>query len=169
MQSSADQIAQAIRERIRQIRTSYEEYKVQTEALAATRAQLEALNDLENIRGQLTPEFLNLKLQAQADVANTESSQLSAVVRYNTAMLDLNRATGTTLEMYQVKIALPVASQVAGVELKELQTLEPNAVPQPDSQPAAEPAKPQPEASQPKAESTSSNNNPPLSKLSRSF
>lgn len=168
MQNTADQIAQAIRERIRQIRTRYEEYKVQTEALAAARAQLEALDDLENIRGQLTPEFLNLKLQAQADVATAESAQLRAVVQYNTAMLDLNRATGTTLEMYQVKLALPVASRPAGVELQDVDTQTNPADSQPASQPAAPAAEPQSPPAPAAAPASASKNNAP-SKLSRLF
>lgn len=151
MQNTADQVAQAIRERIRQIRTSYELYLVQTQNLAATRNQLEALDDLENIRGQLTPEFLNLKLQAQADVANAESAQLAAVVQYNTAMLDLNRVTGTTLEMYQVKLALPVASQRAGEELllpssSTKPTPPPTTKPTPTEKPADKSQKPAPPA-----------------------
>ncbi|MBN1942393.1 MAG: TolC family protein, partial [Phycisphaerae bacterium] len=167
MQSVADQVAQAIRERIRQIQSRYEEYKVQTEALAATRAQLEALDDLENIRGQLTPEFLNLKLQAQADVASAESAQLQAVVEYNTAMLDLNRLTGTTLEMHQVKLALPVASRLAGEKLSDLQTAPSDAAP--TTQPTTNPAE-----SEPPAKSNTAPNSKPsrvgdIPKLSRSL
>jgi outer membrane protein TolC len=172
LQNAADQIAQAVRERIRQIRTQYEEYKVQTEALVATRNQLEALNDLENIRGQLTPEFLNLKLQAQADVANAESAQLQAIVQYNTAMLDLNRVTGTTLEMYQVKLALPVASRHAGEELLLPSSQTRPAEPQPATQPSDKPAdkaKPKSSAKPSKATTAKSNRVPALPKLSRSF
>lgn len=138
MQNTADQIAQAIRERIRQIQTRYEEYQVQCEALAASRAQLEALEDLENIRGQLTPEFLNLKLQAQAEVAQAESAKLRAMVLYNTAMLDLNRVTGTTLEMQRVKLALPAASAFSAEESEE--PAEEPAKPSPATQPATQPA-----------------------------
>jgi outer membrane protein len=115
LQNTADQVAQAIRERIRQIETQYEEYVVQTAALDAARSQVEALDALERLRGKLSPEFLNLKLNAQETVAQAESNQLQALVNYNTAMLDLARTTGAVLEMNQVELALPVAAQQHGL------------------------------------------------------
>lgn len=115
LQNTADLVAQSIRERIRQIQTQYEEYVVQSAALDAARAQVEALDALERLRGKLSPEFLNLKLNAQETVAQAESNQLQALVNYNTAMLDLARTTGAVLEMNQVELALPVAAQQHGL------------------------------------------------------
>ena len=117
MQNSADKIAQVVRERIRQVRSRYEEYRIQTKNLAASRAKLEALNDMEKIRGKLTPEFLDLKLSTQAQVAAAQQSVVRAIVRYNTGLLDLAQATGATLEMNQVKLALPLVTQSGRIPL----------------------------------------------------
>ncbi len=117
MQNSADKIAQVVRERIRQVRSRYEEYRIQTKNLAASRAKLKALNDMEKIRGKLTPEFLDLKLSTQAQVAAAQQSVIRAIVRYNTGLLDLAQATGATLEMNQVKLALPLVTQSGRIPL----------------------------------------------------
>lgn len=110
-QNTADQLAQTVRERIRQIRTRYEELQIQRVALDAASQQLEALENLQRIRASLTPEFLNLKLNAQASVAEARRNEIAALVNYNTAMLDLAQATGAVLEMNQVKLAMPVVAQ----------------------------------------------------------
>ncbi|MCD4823327.1 MAG: TolC family protein [Phycisphaerae bacterium] len=112
MQTTADTIAQGIRERIREIQARFEELKIQKEALEANKEQLAGLEALEKIRAQLTPEFLNLKLNAQASVAQSERAELAALVAYNVAMLDLSQATGTVMELNQVKLALPVVSKM---------------------------------------------------------
>ncbi|HDY65402.1 MAG TPA: hypothetical protein ENH84_04110, partial [Phycisphaerae bacterium] len=134
MQNVADAVDQAIRERIRQVYARHTEYLLQTEAMKAAKDQLEALEILEKIRAQLTPEFLDFKLNTQEEVALAERSQLDALVKYNTAILDLNRTTGSVLEMSNVKLALPVVSQPAGVEMF---------LPKPTTKPTSTPAGPE--------------------------
>lgn len=148
MQNTADVIAQQIKEQIRQIATSFEEYKVQGEALAASKDQLDGLEQLQRIRGRLTPEFLNLKLQTQRDVASAEQAQLAALVTYNVAMLDLAQTTGAVLEMNQVRLAMPVILQMPDVsdaaeEARPAATTRPGPAPvktqPPTTKPAAKP------------------------------
>ncbi|HUT01968.1 MAG TPA: TolC family protein [Phycisphaerae bacterium] len=107
MQNTADQLAVAVSERVRQIGTAYEEMAAQRAAVEAAAVQLQALEDTERIRAQLTPEFLRVKLQAQETLANSERAELQALVDYNNAMADLARATGTVLELRRIEIALP--------------------------------------------------------------
>ena len=107
MQNIADQIAVAVDERVRQIGTTYEETLAQRAAVEAAGVQLQALEDTERIRAQLTPEFLRVKLQAQETLANAERAELQAIVDYNNAMAELARTTGTTLELHRIEIALP--------------------------------------------------------------
>ena len=111
MQDSTDNLAEIIRNKIRQVSTQHEKYLVLVQATEASKKQLMALDNLEEIRGKLTPEFLNLKLQAQGEIAVAESNALDALVRYNVALLDIALATGSVLEMNQVKLALPIVSQ----------------------------------------------------------
>jgi len=110
MQNTADNIAVAVNERIRQIRTAYQELQAQRAAVRASQAQLQGLEDIEQIRGRLTPEFLSVKLQAQEALANAELAQLRAIIEYNAAQADLARATGTVLQMHRVQLALPAAA-----------------------------------------------------------
>ncbi len=107
MQNIADQIGVAVHERVRQIGTTYEETLAQRAAVEAARVQLQALEDTERIRAQLTPEFLRVKLQAQETLANAKRAELQATVDYNNAMVELARITGTILELHRIEIALP--------------------------------------------------------------
>ena len=110
LQNQADQIAQVVRERIREIETAYDEVLIQRAAVAAAEAQLQALEDTERIRGALTPEFLQVKLAAQDTLAGSHRALIASVASYNTAMVELNQVTGTVLKMYQVELAMPVAT-----------------------------------------------------------
>lgn len=107
MQNTADQVAVAVRERIRQIDTAYQEILAQRASVAASRTQLKALETTEEIRGRLSPEFLQVKLSAQESLALAQQNELRAIVSYNSAMADLSRATGSVLELRQVRLALP--------------------------------------------------------------
>ncbi len=107
MQNLADQIAQAVRERSREIGRSYREIQLTRELIEAKKAELQALMDLEEIRGRLTPEFLQLKLSTQNQLADAKSGELRAVQGYNTAVVGLAQVTGTILKTYSVDLALP--------------------------------------------------------------
>jgi outer membrane protein TolC len=109
MQNVADQVAVQVNTQVRQVRTSYQEVQAQRAAVAAGIVQLQALDDIERIRAQLTPEFLRTKLDAQATLATSQLALLQAIVNYNNAMANLARATGTTLELNRVRLALPAA------------------------------------------------------------
>ena len=99
------QVAQSVKERIRQIETTFEEMKAQKAAVAAAAIQLQALEDTEKIRGRLSPEFLQVKLDAQRTLAIAQRSELEALVNYNTAMVTLSQVTGTVLKQYGVELA----------------------------------------------------------------
>lgn len=107
MQNVADQLAVSVKERIRQVNTTFQEIKAQRASVEASKAQLFALEQTEQNRGRLTPEFLQVKLNAQEALANAQRSELRAVVAYNQALADLARITGCTLELHQVKLAMP--------------------------------------------------------------
>ncbi len=109
MQNTADQIAVAVSERVRQISTTYEEALAQRAAVEAALVQLQALEDTERIRARLTPEFLRVKLQAQETLANAQRAELQALVDYNNAMAELARTTGTILDRHRVSVELPRA------------------------------------------------------------
>ena len=107
LQSVTDDVAVSVAERIREVNTTADEIQAQQDALKAARTHLKALEDTE-IRRRLSPEYLNVKLNAQESVARAELAELQAIVSYNTALVELARNTGTVLEVNRVKIALPV-------------------------------------------------------------
>jgi outer membrane protein TolC len=114
LQNFSDQVALLVSERIRQVDNTYQQWQVQQAAAQAARAQLKALEDTEQIRGKLTPEFLMVKLQAQEDLARAEQAEQQAIVDYNIALAELAQATGTVLELYPVKSALPFVTGESG-------------------------------------------------------
>jgi outer membrane protein TolC len=103
----SDQVAVAVREAIRSAETNFEQIRVQQEAVEAARAYLTALEDTEQIRTQLTPEFLLVKLQAQEALADAARGEIRAAADYNIALVRLAQATGTVLDMRYVKNVLP--------------------------------------------------------------
>jgi outer membrane protein TolC len=110
LQNIADKVATQVKEKIRQAETIHAEIGVQKEAAEAARIHLQALEDSEPIRERLTPEFLLVKLQAQEALARAERAEIEAVVGFNISLAQLAQATGTVLELNQVRTSLPVAA-----------------------------------------------------------
>jgi outer membrane protein len=106
----ADQAAQLVRERARRIRTNYEEIQIQQQAVDAAYIQLQVLEDTEEIRERLTPEFLLLKLQSQESLASAQVAHVKAIVDFNIALAELAQTLGTVLELHQVEESLPAFS-----------------------------------------------------------
>ena len=111
LQNLSDQVAVQLKERVRQVESTYKQWQIQQEAVKAAQIELQALEDTEQIRGQLTPEFLAVKLAAQAALAEARSAQLRAITDYNIALVELERTSGTVLEMYPVPNALSAAAR----------------------------------------------------------
>ncbi|MHC4558431.1 MAG: TolC family protein [Planctomycetota bacterium] len=110
LQNVADQVGMLARERIRRVKTNYSEIQVQKDAVEAARIHLQALEDSEPIRAQLTPEFLLVKLQAQETLAQAQRSEIRAVVDFNISLAQLAQTSGTVLELHQVSSSLPTVS-----------------------------------------------------------
>lgn len=104
LQNLADQVAVEINNGVRQVSTTFEEMRAQRAAVEAGKVQLQALEDTERIRGRLSPEFLQVKLQAQETLAAAERAELQAIIDYNTALTDLARIAGTILDVHHVQL-----------------------------------------------------------------
>lgn len=104
LQNLADQLTLALNQTIRQVDTSYQEILAQRAAVDASRLQLQALEDTENIRGRLTPEFLQVKLQAQETLANSLAAEVTAVMNFNNALAQLTQVTGTALQQHNIQL-----------------------------------------------------------------
>lgn len=114
LQNAADQVATAVKERIRMVETNHGEIQVQKDAVEAARIHLQALEDTEAIRERLTPEFLLVKLQGQEGLASAQRAEIKATVDFNISLAQLAQATGTVLELHQVRTVLPMVSSGSG-------------------------------------------------------
>jgi outer membrane protein len=111
LQNLADQVAIQARERIRLIETNLAEIQIQTDAAEAARIHLQAVEDSEPVRERLTPEFLLVKLQAQAALADAQRAETKAIADFNISLAELAQTMGTVLELRQVSTALPIISE----------------------------------------------------------
>jgi outer membrane protein TolC len=103
---TADEIALKVKESIRRVRTSLAEVKIQRQAAEAARIHLATLEEAEQIRDRLTPEFLLVKLQAQETYAQARRAQVAALVELNVATAELAQNTGTILGLRMVELSL---------------------------------------------------------------
>ena len=121
LQDAADHVAQTVRDQVHLVRRHWQGIPLARAALGAARAELQALEHMEKIRGRLTPEFLQLKLRAQESVASAEVAEIDAIRFYNFSLVELHTATGTILKMQGVQIPgvtvdLPAAVSAAAGE-----------------------------------------------------
>ncbi len=89
----SDRITVQVKEAIRRVYASFEEIEIQDQAVIAALAHLSALEDSEQVRERLTPEFLLVKLQAQDSLANAQRALAKAIVDYNVALAQLVQTT----------------------------------------------------------------------------
>ena len=72
-------------------------------------AQAENLRALEALRetlAALTPEFLNLLFQRQERLGEAQLQEVGALVAYNVAIAELQRATGTGLDANGIELVV---------------------------------------------------------------
>ncbi len=115
MQDMADQVAIAVRIAVREIQASQEELQAHLKAQAAVEAKLDALDVRQELQ-DYTPEYFNLRLEAQREVATARSLVLSLKVDLNRAVARLARVTGTSLQGMGVR----VTDAETGVEIIKL-------------------------------------------------
>lgn len=107
LNNTSDQIAAQVKEGIRLAETSYDVIQVQKDAVDAAKIHLQAVEDTEEIRDRLTPEFLLVKLEAQDSLSNAQRAEIKAISDYNIAQIRLAQSMGTVLDMRYVRKALP--------------------------------------------------------------
>jgi len=116
LHSTADQVAVDVKENFRRVRTSLAEVTVQREAVQAARIHLQTLEEAEQIRDRLTPEFLLVKLQAQETYAQSSRAEVAALIELNVATIELAQNTGTILDL---RLVAPSLEAVVGTPSEE--------------------------------------------------
>jgi outer membrane protein TolC len=108
----ADRVAVQTKGYLRQVQTSFEEIAIHQHAMDAANMHLQALEESEAVRQQLTPEFLLVKLQGQEMLVNARRSHTQAIVNYNIALAELAHTTGTILRLHQVNVPTSQESEI---------------------------------------------------------
>lgn len=102
LQNLADQVAEQALLSIRRAEISYREIEIQVQATEAAQTHLQALEETEEIRERLTPEYLLVKLQAQDTYSNAQREHIRAILEYNVALSQVAQVTGTLLNMHKM-------------------------------------------------------------------
>jgi outer membrane protein len=93
-----------VKTELRSLLSNYQQMQEQSEARQSAEEVLHALNAEEQIGVSLTPEFLNLILSAEQNLASAQTSELQAMISYSDAIVGLQAAKGTLLEYDHIKI-----------------------------------------------------------------
>jgi outer membrane protein TolC len=99
----AQQVVQDVKAQLREVYSSYEEIAYRDRVRVAAANEFQGIIDLENIRPR-TPEFLQLKLDSQARLAQAEQQLIQSIVNYNLAIMRLEQAKGTLLEFDRISL-----------------------------------------------------------------
>jgi outer membrane protein TolC len=99
----AQDIVADVKKQLRELLGRYQELQSRERSRISAAKELKAITDKEKIVA-LTPEFLQLKLDAQASLAQAEQTLIQAIVNYNLAIERLERAKGTLLEFDRISL-----------------------------------------------------------------
>ncbi|HEV7300511.1 MAG TPA: TolC family protein [Tepidisphaeraceae bacterium] len=102
--SLIEQVALDVKQQLRDVEVSYNEIAATRRARFAAADNLAALQQREDNQEPLTPEFVNLKLDAQARLAETARAEAASISNYNTAIARLEKAKGTLLRYNNVEM-----------------------------------------------------------------
>ncbi len=104
-QRQARDVVFDIKDALRQLMTTYELIGATRAARRAAADNLRAIQAQEDAGFQLTPEFINLKLQSQERLASAEIQEASALTDYNTAVATFFRTAGTLLQRNNIQFS----------------------------------------------------------------
>jgi outer membrane protein TolC len=96
-QNVVSQVSQEVKQTLRDVHASWQEIVFTRRAVFAAADALASIQFREESGQPLTPEFVELKLSRQQDLANNQQSYNQAVAAYNVAITNLERAKGTLL------------------------------------------------------------------------
>lgn len=129
LHSEADEVALTVKESIRRVRTNVQEVKLQHAAAEAARIHLATLEEAEQIRERLTPEFLLVKLQAQETYAQARRAEVAALTELNVATAELAQSTGTILDLRMVESSLTSIVETSSQESEPREAPKPPVLP----------------------------------------
>jgi outer membrane protein TolC len=100
------QIDQDVSTALREVNTSYDEIVKRRDAVFLAADSLRAVQQRrEADAAALTPEFVQLELDRQQELATAQGEEAQAVQSYNTAIAQLERAKGTLMRYNNIVMA----------------------------------------------------------------
>ncbi len=108
-QRTAQDVVLEVKNALRAVLTSYELIGATRDARISAAESLRAINVQEEEGVPLTPEFINLQLNRQEQLASTELAESQAQIDYNNALAELYRVMGTLLERNHIGFEDPQA------------------------------------------------------------
>ncbi|HTV47295.1 MAG TPA: TolC family protein [Phycisphaerae bacterium] len=100
----AQDVILSVKTELRALLSNYQQMQAQTQARESADQVLKALIAEERIGVSLTPEFLNLILSAEQNLASAQTAEVQAMVSYSDAIVGLQAAKGTLLEFDRIKV-----------------------------------------------------------------
>lgn len=94
LQQVIEQVILEVNVAVRQLQTAYRQVVPSIDAVKAAEENLEAI---QKRKVAITPEYLDFQLRAQEILASARKGLLAALVNYNIAIIQLERAKGTLL------------------------------------------------------------------------
>jgi len=92
-----EQVSEDVKKAYREIGTTWDEMVATRQATFAAQDALLAIQQREDQAEPLTPTFVQLKLDRQAELANAQRAEAAAIANYNIAISALEHAKGTLL------------------------------------------------------------------------
>ena len=96
------QVCEEVKRALREVQTSWDEMRATKQATFAAQDALLAIQQREDNAEPLTPTFVQLKLDRQAELAQAQRQEAAAVASYNNAISNLEHAKGTLLRYNNV-------------------------------------------------------------------
>ena len=116
--SFVEQISVDVKTRARAVVTAWESIRSSRRSRFAAEDALTRINAREKSGEPLTPEFVQLKLQIQDALAQSEQNEAEAVANYNIALSQLEKAKGTILRYDNVVLQEdPLKKELEGESL----------------------------------------------------
>jgi outer membrane protein TolC len=101
-----ERVCQEVRDAHDQVYSGWERVRKTRQATLAARESLDAINQEQNVgQAALTPDFVNRKLQAQEQLAQSAREEARAITDYNVAISQLEKAKGTILKYDNIIMA----------------------------------------------------------------
>ena len=107
MKNIREEILADVNIAVHNLNNTYDEIDVRLQAAEASQNEIDSYLALQDTERQdaFTPQFLNLKLNADERLASSQITAVQTLISYNIAIKDIHRAQGTLLRYNNIKPA----------------------------------------------------------------